>query len=330
MPPKTLPHVKRVVTKGRVYLFFNTGQKRAGGATIYAKLPAIDDPAFPGRYAALCAGRTKRAAVQSQLTVPAFADKYRASVKFKQLSPASRQLYGYGLDKLCALLPTAPAREVNGADMRDLIDTMADTPGAANAFLRTVGALYAWGRSRALVANEPTRGIEALDVGEHEPWPEAMLAIGLACDDPRTRLAVHMLYFTAQRIGDVLRARWSDLKGDAWPMVQQKTGKPLTIPLHRDLKVELARHKPTGPFLFDVQAASVRKDLKALAKAHGYSVVPHGLRKNAVIALLEAGCSTAETASITGQSLKMVEHYARGINQRRMGDAAILKWEARK
>ena len=34
-----------------------------------------------------------------------------------------------------------------------------------------------------------------------------------------------------------------------------------------------------------------------------------------------------EVAAITGQSYQMVQHYAAGISQRRMGKAAILKLE---
>jgi len=43
---------------------------------------------------------------------------------------------------------------------------------------------------------------------------------------------------------------------------------------------------------------------------------------------LEAGCSDAETAAITGQSRNIVEHYAKQVNQRRLAAAAVLKWEA--
>ncbi len=53
----------------------------------------------------------------------------------------------------------------------------------------------------------------------------------------------------------------------------------------------------------------------------------HGLRKSAVVFLIEAGCTTAEVSSITGQSMQMVEHYAEAVNQRKLARAAILKWE---
>jgi transposase len=56
-------------------------------------------------------------------------------------------------------------------------------------------------------------------------------------------------------------------------------------------------------------------------------LVFHGLRKSAVVTLLEAGATEAEVAAITGQSLHMVAHYARQVNQRKLAASAILKWE---
>ena len=53
----------------------------------------------------------------------------------------------------------------------------------------------------------------------------------------------------------------------------------------------------------------------------------HGLRKSAVVMLLEAGCTDAEVSAITGQSRKMVEHYAQQVNRRRLAASGILKWE---
>ena len=59
-------------------------------------------------------------------------------------------------------------------------------------------------------------------------------------------------------------------------------------------------------------------------------LVFHGLRKSAVVMLLEAGCSDAEVGAVTGQSRSMVEHYAKRVNQGKLAAAAVLKWEASK
>ena len=44
--------------------------------------------------------------------------------------------------------------------------------------------------------------------------------------------------------------------------------------------------------------------------------------------LLEAGCTDAEVAAITGQSRDMIVHYSMMVNQRKLARSAILKWEA--
>ncbi len=56
-------------------------------------------------------------------------------------------------------------------------------------------------------------------------------------------------------------------------------------------------------------------------------VVPHGLRKNAVIALLEAGCTVAMAASISGQSFLVVEYYARLRDKRKLARSGMTMWE---
>jgi hypothetical protein len=74
--------------------------------------------------------------------------------------------------------------------------------------------------------------------------------------------------------------------------------------------------------------ASWQKALKGpLAAIRTEGLVFHGLRKSAVVMLLEAGATEAEVAAITGQSLQMVAHYAKQVNQQRLASSAILKWE---
>ena len=52
----------------------------------------------------------------------------------------------------------------------------------------------------------------------------------------------------------------------------------------------------------------------------------HGLRKNATINLLEAGCTISEAKAITGHSTdQMVNHYAKKVNQKRQARAAMDK-----
>lgn len=196
-----------------------------------------------------------------------------------------------------------------------------------------LGVLYRYARERNRTTLEPTKDIRPRKGGEHRAWPQNALEAGLGASHDRTRLVVHLLYYTGQRIGDVMKMRWSDIHGGRVAVLQQKTGKALDILLHADLAAELERTPKRGLYIVTNQDGErmtpqvVRKELKALGDSLGLALVPHGLRKNAVIALLEAGCTVAETAAITGQTFNIVEKYAAQVDQRRLGDAAILKFE---
>ena len=336
MPKSTLPHVKRVTSKGHLYHYFDTGQKK-DGRPILLRLPDPADKAGYGvAYAAALSGRARRSARAELLTVPVFVDQFLSSEYLATKAASTRDAYRMALTRFKQLLPSAPAGEVRPDHIVKLMDKLADKPGAANALLGGVSALYKWGRRRRLVTNEPARGVEQLPMGEHQPWPDDLLAAALAAEDAEVRLAVHLLYFTAQRIGDVIRMRWSDVRDGRIHVVQQKTGRPLEVPIHEQLAEELARAPKkgltilAGPRSAPRKAATIRDKLQAFAIARQQKIVPHGLRKNAVIALLEAGCSTAEAAAISGQSLQMVEHYAKLRSQRVLADAAIHKWNGRR
>jgi hypothetical protein len=80
------------------------------------------------------------------------------------------------------------------------------------------------------------------------------------------------------------------------------------------------------PWTVDGFKTSWGKELDPMEPLRG--LVFHGLRKSAVVFLLEAGCTDAEVSAITGQSRQMVEHYAREVNQNKLAAAAVLKWEA--
>jgi integrase len=332
-----LLHVKQTRAKGRVYYYFRTGQMDPRGREILARLPAPKDPGFGSAYASFMAARTRRASVAAEstvlLSVEQFCDLYERSPHFAGLAQGSQRLYGFSLRYFRKMLPTAPAGELERRDIVRLVDGRAEQPGAANSMLRAIRALYKWGRERGHVENDPCRDVAELPIGEHEPWPDHVLKAALEADDDLVRLGVHLLFYSAQRIGDVVRMKRTDVRDGRLEVIQQKTKRTLSIPLHPALKRELDQLPPGIGYIVaqpngrPMTAQTLREALQEFAGRRGAKVVPHGLRKNAVNALLEAGCSAAETASITGQSLGMVEHYAKARSQHRLGDAAVLKWQ---
>lgn len=331
--PHDLPkHVRRKVAKGRVYYYFDTGVKEKG-RPVLKRLPDLRDPDFGRMLAAAQSGRTRRGNTKGVLTIAKLADLYERSPEFRKLALRTQENYRCYLDKARERMGIAPANELTATKVRLVHDEMADQTGAANQFVRVLGSLYSWGRKRGHVSAKPTEGVELFDETPHEPWPEWLLEEAL--NDEAVRLPVALLYYTAQRIGDVCRMRWSDVRDGVIAVKQQKTGKALAIPFHGALAKLLASapkdaltilHRGDRP----MREKALRDELQAWASARGQHIVPHGLRKNAVIALLECGCSVAETAAISGQTMQMVEHYAKSRNQAKLAGAAILRWEGSK
>jgi integrase len=129
---------------------------------------------------------------------------------------------------------------------------------------------------------------------------------------------------------------WNRISGGAINVQQEKTGKPLTIPIHKELRAVLdGVPRVSTRILTNSRGLPWRSGFKAAWQAEmnrpafaTFRQVFHGLRKSSVVMLLECGCTDAEVAAITGQSREMIEHYALMVNQRKLARSAILKWES--
>lgn len=171
---------------------------------------------------------------------------------------------------------------------------------------------------------------------EREPWPEEVIAAFEANCTMAMRLAFALLLYTGQRRSDVVKMKWTQFDGDAIEVRQQKTKEPLTIPCHRRLRDALS-HAPRssefilvgergGPLGPESLSMAFRRTLKR-AGIRGYSV--HGLRKNAGVALADAGCDMTEIMAILGhRTFRMALHYTKRADQKRRARSAVKKWEA--
>lgn len=319
-----LPHVKYVHRRGKVYAYFNTGQKRDGKA-IYHAMPAPSAPGFFDSYTALLNGRNRR---QTQAyTLAHMVDDYQRSPDFAGKADNTRKLYNAQLFKIVEAWGEFPVDDLEAQWVRAALDSALWKAGTRNMVLAVLGALYTWGRRRGKASIWPTKDIERGEGGTHAPWPQPVLEAALTSDDQTVRLAVHLLYFLGQRIGDTCNIRWNDIRGGVAYIRQQKTGKSVEVPVIAELRRELERTPKTGIQIITINSRLLRRKLSAFTLAHGAKTVPHGLRKNAVNALLEYGCTIAEVAAITGQTYQVVEHYAAAVNTRKLGKAAMLKFE---
>jgi integrase len=337
---KSLLYVHKKVAKGKTYYYFDLGKDERGNR-ILKRLPDIRSREFANAYKAAQGQRTKQGVPESAKNFDWLVRLYEKSPEFRSLADNTKRLYSRHLAYAGESFRnrqgrSAPLSILTAEQAVTLRDQNADTPGKANAILKSLGALYAWAGKpgRRYVKENIAAGIDPLEGGEHQPWPEGL--VELALEDPAMRLPVGLLYFTGQRIGDVVKLGRPNLARGVISLTQQKTGRKLRIAVHQRLAEILEADAPQGAMLFLVNEhgkplteSGLRQRIQKWATARGYQVVPHGLRKNAVNALLEASCSVAEVASITGQSLQMIEHYAKERDSEHLSRAAILKFERR-
>jgi integrase len=273
-------------------------------------------------------------------TFAALIEDYRASPEWRELSAASQRDYGRYLDEIGRLWGKLMVAGVEAKHVLALRDAKAATPAGANYLIRTLSAAISWGIPRGYRANNPCLHVRKLKIGKgYSPWTWEQIAhFRENVSKPEMWHAAALALYSGQRQADNLSMMWSDAAGEVMSVVQEKTGEKLRIPMHRDLRGVLSgipRRATTIltntkglPWTSDGFRASWGKELARPAMEPLRGLVFHGLRKSAVVFLLEAGSTDAEVSSITGQSRQMVEHYAREVNQNKLAAAAVLKWEA--
>jgi integrase len=222
-----------------------------------------------------------------------------------------------------------------------LRDKYADKPASANNLLCCLSALMSWSVPRGWRDTNPCMHVKKLKKGEgYSPWDASDIDHFRAHARPDLWQAAALALYTGQRMGDVLKMRWDDIEDGLIAVTQTKTKKKLWVPMHAQLRPmleEMARaattiltsSKGTPWTVMGFRASwgtQLNGDTMRVLRDKGR--VFHGLRKSAVVFLLEAGCTDAEVAAVTGQSRQMVEHYSRQVNQRKLAARAILKWEA--
>lgn len=340
------PHVNKVRVKGRGYYYYHPGRGTAG-AGLPVRLP--DDPTSPefwASYRALTQGAPPEPHPKS---FGALIEGYKSSPEFEELAPATQRGYSRHLDFIESLWGNLQVARLLPSHILKLRDKHRATPATANALLRTLSALLSWSVPRGFRNDNPCQHVRKLSIGEGWPhWPWQMIDLLEEYAPPWMWEAAAVALYTGQRQSDVLAMTRAKVRDGLIEVRQAKTGRELIIPAHQRLLVVLAgieqRQQQSGrqsvqiltnsrglPWTSDGFRASwngvLRASASPLAPIKDAGLVFHGLRKSAVVTLLEAGCTDAEVAAITGQSRQMIEHYSKQVNQKKLAAAAILKWE---
>jgi integrase len=216
------------------------------------------------------------------LTLDGLIRLYEKSPEFHSRAESTKRSYSRYLARASQLLrskagESPPASRIEKSDIINLRDQLADTKGAASQAVRVIGALYAWGIDNEKVGHNPASKVTLFEAQEHEPWPEDLIEEALV--DPQVGMAVALLYFTGQRINEVVKMRWNDIKGDHMRVYVQKKGKDFDVAILPELADMLGKQeRPATTILTNANGqpwtqSGLRQKLQAWAKLRGFKVV---------------------------------------------------------
>lgn len=297
-------------------------------------------PAFVRAYQAALSGEPRVAPSNSIAagTFKALCHEYENSAEFSSLGDLTRREMGYVIKKLQAEHSSKPVAMLQRKHILRWRDELRAKPGAANKMIRVVKALMVFALERGYVSANHAQGVKMLKIGEWRAWTqseqqqfEAFWPLG---SSERTGFALAL--YSGQRRADLTCMKFANIAGGAIRLKQSKTGAELLIPVHPNLAAALtAVHPRHSAAILTLKSGKAMNPIyfgHLMAKAIEAAglqdeCVLHGLRKSAAVALIDAGCSPHQAAAITGhQTIRMLEHYAKGRNQAKLGRAAMVKW----
>jgi integrase len=138
---------------------------------------------------------------------------------------------------------------------RNSIITTSKTARTANLSVKVVSAAFNAAVRQHIIESNPATALESLPIETEEraTFTPAQVSKLLRAAEDDWKGAILLGYYTGARLGDVANMRWSaiDLDQRLIRFTPSKTKKPITIPLHPDLKRELFKRPGIGKaFLF--------------------------------------------------------------------------------
>jgi integrase len=266
---------------------------------------------------------------------------YFQSAEFRRLDNSTKRVRRNILDELCRDHGAKPAVQMLPRHVRALRDHRADRPEAANAIVKALRQVFAFGVDTDLVIANPAREISYLRSGSqgfHSWTPEEIKAfearhpVGSAA-----RLAFALLLYTGQRRSDVVRFGRQHVRNGWLKFTQHKNrrAKPvaLKIPIVGELN-GIIEASPRGDLTFLVthfgrpftSAGFGNKFRRWCDEADLKHCSAHGLRKAAAVRLAELGATEHEIMAVTGhRTSKEVTRYTRAARQKILAGRAMAR-----
>lgn len=342
-----LKNVKRYQSNGRVYYYHRPTKTRIKAD--------FNTPEFIQEVERLNRKIAESDTGPAAGTLGALIVKYRSSPEWAEKAPATKTDYQAVFDYLKPLADM-PLALIDGPAVVRIRDKAfaKHKRRFANYVVQVLSLLFNWGKPRGLTTINPASDVPKFKRGRHEadanrPWMVEEFSVVMMALPDELRVALALGAYAGLRQGDVVALTWRGYDGTAIESRQGKTGMPVWVPAHKDLRVILEAErrrrgvdegKRDAPILAGARGAPLTT---AGLRARFFAVIReltreewvrpgltfHGLRHTAATLLAEAGCDAKDIQAITGhKTLAMAEHYARRANLKKRAAVAIERLES--
>ena len=273
-------------------------------------------------------------------SVDAFITEYKKSARYRVLADSTKERYGYALTRLSNAIGVFPLVSITRRAVVRLQDKIAETqPRNAIEVTKVLNLVFENACDLGEVDVNPAKDVKKpadYKANQHEAWTDDQIAAFLKGAKSVWRRAVMVALYTGLRRGDLIRLSRVHIKNGWIETDISKTASDTAIPIHPDLQAELDRPMTAASLMLIPTARGKQMNKDSLS--HGIKkecerlgIVPnpplHGLRRSAIIRLLEAGCTEEEVTSITDQSRRMVQYYAGRRHKRKLAEVVKIKME---
>ena len=262
-------------------------------------------------------------------------DMYQRSAKFHGLAVGTQRARANIIKSIVEKNGDFHLCDITERSIRQGRERRSATPEAANNFLKTMKAAFAWGIDSGLldgvVKSDPTANVKKIitkSKGFHT-WTVDEIERYEACHPVGTmaRLAMDIMIYTGLRRQDACQLGKQHIKSGEIHFRTGKTGEwvylPLIAPLARSIE-----ETPTGDLAFLAtergkpfsSPASFGNWFRKQCEAAGVPGRAHGLRKAGAVLAAERGATTSQMMAIFGwTSQDMAALYTRTADRKKLG-----------
>ena len=337
MPRPHLPHLQREVSRHGKTMWYVRTSRDTPRIRIHGDYGSEQ---FKAEYQAAISGNPtvkKSLTVVHKGSLKWLVDRWRESSDWHLKARSTRRQRENILLHILAANGDLPFAQIKDSDIVSGRERRMKTPFAANNYLKTMKALFAWAKEMKLVKDDPAKDVAMLarKTEGHEPWtPEDVEQYrSMWAQGTRQRVAFELLYTTGLRRGDAVTVGRQHVGRDGRIRIKtEKTGHSIAIPISTTL-LQTLENGPCGDLAFIAGAngrpltkESFGNFFRQWCNKAGVTKSAHGLRKLAAIETAEGGASEMELNAAFGWSTKeQSSTYTRNAQAAKLADQASEK-----